>query len=282
MTDDMGDRNNNEYLAAGTVEVVSATGPQQPRARGRRDNNPANHIISGGILSRRMDPVKDVTDQYIQFVSKTSGRDKLCRLIQYSSKFAWWYIQKSQYQTPLVQKLKLLDSSISTSRKMFRFGKSFEVLNNTLKTLHVDDMILRTLISLAKINNALYLLFDNLIWLDRVGIVKVNRPKISELSAQFWLASILCSIGRDFYQLACITNNDTTNKYPQLQIYVFSLIKNKPLLLDFIRNTADLPLPMAMLHQVNLSPGVLGLLGIISSYIAILTEWNPHYKIFPS
>ncbi|CAI9720456.1 membrane 11B-like [Octopus vulgaris] len=262
----MGDTNNNEYL--GALEIVAVI-----------DQRPSNNISA---LPAQMGPVKELTDHYIQFVSKTSGRDKLCRLIQYSSKFAWWYIQKSHYQAPLVQKLKLLDSSISTSRKMFRFGKSFELLNSTLKTLHVDDIVLRTLISLAKINNALYLLFDNLIWLDRVGMLKVNRSKISELSAQFWLASILCSIGRDFYQLGCITNNTAMKNCSQLQLYVFSLLKNKPLLFDLIRNTTDLPLPMAMLHHVNLSPGVLGLLGMISSYIGILTEWNPDYKIFPS
>ncbi|CAI9720455.1 membrane 11B-like [Octopus vulgaris] len=149
----MGDTNNNEYL--GALEIVAVI-----------DQRPSNNISA---LPAQMGPVKELTDHYIQFVSKTSGRDKLCRLIQYSSKFAWWYIQKSHYQAPLVQKLKLLDSSISTSRKMFRFGKSFELLNSTLKTLHVDDIVLRTLISLAKINNALYLLFDNLIWLDRVA-----------------------------------------------------------------------------------------------------------------
>lgn len=60
----MGDTNNNEYL--GALEIVAVI-----------DQYPSNNNI--GALHTQMGLAKEVTDHYIQFVSKTSGRDKLCR-----------------------------------------------------------------------------------------------------------------------------------------------------------------------------------------------------------
>ena len=165
---------------------------------------------------------------------------------------------------------------------VFRLGKSFEVIQSTLQSLHIKDPILRTFVSMAKINNALFLLFDNLIWLDKVGLIKINRARMSEISAKFWLASILCSISRDIYQLWTLIDEEELKENNGPSFIIMCLLKNKPLLFDLIRNAADVPLPMAMLKRTDLSPGSLGLLGIISTYIGILTEWNPDYKVIPS
>ena len=53
----------------------------------------------------------------IELTEKTSGRDKLCRLVQYGSKFAYWLLELKAVSPGLVAVLKQLESSISTARK---------------------------------------------------------------------------------------------------------------------------------------------------------------------
>lgn len=53
----------------------------------------------------------------IKLTEKTSGRDKLCRVVQYGSKFVYWVLEQGAGSPELVSKLKALEGSISTARK---------------------------------------------------------------------------------------------------------------------------------------------------------------------
>ena len=53
----------------------------------------------------------------IRLTEKTSGRDKLCRVVQYGSKFVYWVLEQGGLSEDLISKLKSLESSISTARK---------------------------------------------------------------------------------------------------------------------------------------------------------------------
>lgn len=54
---------------------------------------------------------------FIKLTEKTSGRDKLCRVVQYGSKFVYWVLELGVGSPELVSKLKALEASISTARK---------------------------------------------------------------------------------------------------------------------------------------------------------------------
>ena len=53
----------------------------------------------------------------IKLTEKTSGRDKLCRVVQYGSKFLYWILEQEALSPELIAKLKALESSISIARK---------------------------------------------------------------------------------------------------------------------------------------------------------------------
>lgn len=53
----------------------------------------------------------------IRLTEKTSGRDKLCRVVQYGSKFLYWVLEQESLSPGLIAKLKNLETSISTARK---------------------------------------------------------------------------------------------------------------------------------------------------------------------
>lgn len=56
---------------------------------------------------------------------------------------------------------------------------------------------------------------------------------------------------------------------------------NVSLHLDTIKNAFDLCLPLSGLRFVNLSPGVQGLCGLVSSLISLLVVWDARFKLYP-
>lgn len=60
---------------------------------------------------------QDIVANIIKVTEKTSGRDKLCRVVQYGSKFVYWALQQASLSPDLIKRLQSLESSISTARK---------------------------------------------------------------------------------------------------------------------------------------------------------------------
>ncbi|XP_064609766.1 peroxisomal membrane protein 11B-like [Liolophura sinensis] len=247
----------------------------------------------------------DFVVDVIKFNAQTAGRDKVCRLIQYGSKFLWYRLQQSHTHEELLQKLKSLESAVSNTRKLLRFGKSFDFFHGALKTLHLSDVVLRLTLTLSKINQACYLLIDHLVWMGRVGLVHIDMKKWLDVSARFWLVSIMLNLVRDVYDIIKVlteaiqsrkamlrrsqyNNGDTQYKDKEkkvltnIDLVVRCVSENKPLMLDFLKNGADFFLPMSSLGHIQTSAGTQGILGVVSSVIGVLTVWNPLLRLVPS
>ncbi|XP_041463794.1 peroxisomal membrane protein 11B-like [Lytechinus variegatus] len=254
----------------------------------------------------------------ISFLGKTGGRDKLYRTCQYGSRFVWWCVQESKRDPELVKKLKGLDSHLSTSRKLLRIGKSVEFLRAAQKSIHRSDPFLQFTITLANINKASYLLIDHLLWMHRIGLVKVNSTYYGHLSSRFWLATLLLSLSTDLYAILGVlgtllqtdttkvsldsekavkqysngsasgaipsheTNghrNHTMHRTSLKQVLMTLFRYHLGLILDTLKNLADLFLPLSYLGHINISSGLQGLLGLISSIIGVLTVWDTKYRL---
>ena len=57
---------------------------------------------------------------------------------------------------------------------VLRVGKSVDFVHSALQSLHISDNVLRWTITLSKINQAVYLLFDHIVLAGRIGIAKVG------------------------------------------------------------------------------------------------------------
>ncbi|GAB6031215.1 hypothetical protein CHUAL_009032 [Chamberlinius hualienensis] len=241
----------------------------------------------------------------------------MIRLLQYSSKLFGWMAEKCKYDKGVIIKLKNLEYSLGTARKLLRLGKFIDVLYGALKSIHNPDFVIRATLTLAKINSAIYYLNDHVIWLGRVGLVKIDKESWSKRGNRFWFYSLLLLLIRDFYELWLLINMDmrmrsncgilsSSNGYPSLgsdfclrsysssgsqmggdTFNMFQPISNfaldhKDVVLDTIKNICDLLIPLSSLGYAKLSPGVVGLCGIISSLVGILTIVDPTYKLVPS
>ncbi|RWS27431.1 Peroxisomal membrane protein 11B-like protein, partial [Leptotrombidium deliense] len=126
--------------------------------------------------------------------------DCFIRLLQYScqliSSFDGYSPEKQN-----VSKLKQLETILSLTQKLMRFGRSAETLQSALNTISISDPTIRFTVTLSRISSSLYLFSDHVLWLARVGLISANSEKWSNLSYRFWLYSILMNLVRDFYEI---------------------------------------------------------------------------------
>ena len=183
---------------------------------------------------------------------------------------------------------------------MLRFGKSLDFLQGALKSIHLKDIVLRLTITLSKINQAFYLLFDHILWFNSVGAITIDRQYWGEVSARFYLATLILNCIRDLYGIYCIIKEEITvrkrfssssykngdTNYESLNLRPSTLLEitqqNIPLVLDTVKNFFDLPIPLCTLKYMQLSATKQGVFGLISSVVAVTTVWNPKLKIVPS
>lgn len=250
-----------------------------------------------------MSTSSDFITGIIKFGGQTNGRDKFFRLVQYSVKLIWWNLKN---KNDLVEKLKKLESSMSMTRKLLRMGKSLDFIQAALKSLHIKDDVIRWTVTLSKISQSMFLLFDHIIYFHNLGIIKTDKAKWSKISAQFWFFSLALNLTRNFYDITNLvklemskqqkrgnemqySNGETTATYNGRQTSnagALSVVRqcvcdNKPVFLDLVKNVSDMVLPLNTLGKVNASTGVQGSLGIISSMIGVATVWNPTLKLVP-
>jgi hypothetical protein len=238
----------------------------------------------------------DFSTKYLQLNAKSVGKDKIYRLLQYGCKLIWYILWKYKSNKEYIDILKRIESSMSSTRKVMRLAGSYDAIQNALKTIHIDNDFLRIILTGSNINNACYLFLDNLSWLNSTGAIQFKQvAKLNEWSNKFWLFSSILSITRDIYE---ITNkideikrhkNSKTKRTQVSKSMLMALlsycklifIRNPNLMIDTIKNTCDVFLPLSNLGFIKISPGVQGALGLISSLFILLTIWEPKYKLTP-
>jgi peroxin-11B len=201
----------------------------------------------------------------------------------------------------MVRKLKRLETELSTSRKVLCWGRFMDVLYTSQQTISLPDPTLRVTLTLSRIASSLYLLTDHIVWLGRVGLVKVDRAKWSDLSMRCWLYSLLMNLVRDLHEVKRILGlrdslygssayhglhrMDSPKRSrlpPELEALKAWILANRAVSLDIVKNGADIWLPLTALGHIRLPPAVVGLLGVISSSAAILQILDYSYRLSPS
>jgi len=167
-----------------------------------------------------------------------------------------------------------------SSFSVLRLGRCVDALYSAIKMLEYPNLIVRITLVTAKIANALFLLADHFIWVGRVGILKVDLEKWNKTANKYWLITIIMNIIRDIYEIIKVIEHKG-NIFQQRQIS-FYLRDHKNVMMDTIKNACDLFIPLTALGITRCTPGTIGFLGIISSFIGLYMIINPHYKLSPS
>ena len=232
-------------------------------------------------------------DIVLKLNEQTVGRDKIIRLLQYGSRAYWYYAQNTRSTQHSAEVLRSLEYTFSSFRKLLRLGRCLDSLYSALKVMKYPDLAVRVTLTLSKISNALFLLADHIIWIGRVGLLRVNIEKWSKIANKYWLMSIIMNLIRDIYEIITIIEHDegknvlmrkpnfSPDMWKQYKL-LFHLKNHKDIAMDAIKNGCDLFIPLTALGFTKFSPGTIGIFGVISSIVGLYTLIYPLYKLTPA
>ncbi|KAI5633552.1 peroxisomal biogenesis factor 11 (PEX11) domain-containing protein [Phthorimaea operculella] len=237
-------------------------------------------------------------DIVIKVNNQSNGRDKLARLVQYTSRLIWHQLESRHANKYSVDRIKNLELTLSSFRKILRLGRCVDVGYTALNTMQIEDPILRFCLTASKLSNALFLYADHIVWLTKSGFLKTDSEKWNKTANKFWLLSIVANLARDLYELCHIIklHNPTflkpsellngpakTINYAETAKYVFMLMNcHKDVFIDTLKNSCDLFIPLTALGFTKFSPSTVGMLGAVSSLAALVTIVQPISKLVPA
>lgn len=155
-------------------------------------------------------------------------------------------------------------------------------------TIHLKDSSQRVLITLGKICRFFFLSFDHLVWAGRLDLFGIDAGRWSKHSARFWLMAIFLGLARDGYDFMQAIRielsrlkHDSTGARKNVNTAIYRAAYNNPaLVLDAVKNSSDLFLPLSMLDLgKGISPGWVGLMGVVSSACSLVALWNEALKL---
>ncbi|KAI6652195.1 Peroxisomal membrane protein 11B [Oopsacas minuta] len=249
---------------------------------------------------------RGVVQTIVNVLQRTSGRDKIARIIQYGGLFIAWLIDKYNLPQHFVKKIirvmirreslsnavRAMSSSAGNARKVFRLFGYIEQLRSAVSALSLIDPNKMLLVSSAKLCAAGYLFCDNLVWVNSVNIISLNADKWKKYEYRFWLTQIALNSLRDFYEWCLIgireierINSARTGEVIPLEpkpihtrlLSICSL--NKDLIMDSITNIMDLTIPLTKLGYTHIPEHMIGLIGLITSILRLIPIISPIYKL---
>lgn len=195
---------------------------------------------------------------------------------------------------------------MSAGRKLFRLGNTVNAIEAAKRTMQLSDRVLCLCLTVANINRALYFICDNVLWARSVGLIRdIDKEHWSLNSSRCYFLSLVMSLTRDFYIVVQLMTQRARDKHfrqklevhlsenpevaeaviPQLDAFLFlmweSLKSHPAVALDTLKNVCDLFIPLDKLGIYRSNAGVVGLCGLISSLIGILTLAQPKLRIKP-
>ncbi|KAK6970236.1 peroxisomal membrane protein 11A [Biomphalaria glabrata] len=224
-----------------------------------------------------------ISKNLINFNSHTSARDKIFRLVQYSSKLILWQLT---YGSPAVKgevitRLKKLEGTIGLSRKLLRLGNFVEMAFKTIDALNTPDVTLRVLSVISNASKVVWLFIDNMLWFGKIDVIKMDQAFWTQWSLRAWLLALATASIVSMVKLQSVHNqlHHFRKEHGRKAKLTSKLqIERHAARMNFWRDFCDLFIPLGGLSYV--SPGFAALTGVISSVIGFQQEWEKHIKPF--
>ncbi|KAM4549777.1 peroxisomal membrane protein 11B [Fundulus diaphanus] len=260
-------------------------------------------------------------DSWVRFNSQSQAKERVLRAAQYACMLLGYSLQKRRVGTDLHRTVSDLEAHMSLTRKLLRLGNSVEALQAAKRAIHLSDSVLRLCLTISHLNRAMYFACDNVLWAGKTGIIsKLDQQKWSQRSFRYYLFALILNITRDVYELCLLLDCDDRYKstksplsstpssvlpadhlssssstipvtaapalmwvplrrrFHQVQTVLYS---NPPLLLDLLKNGCDIFIPLDKLGIYQTGPGFVGMCGMLSSVLSIVTILHPWLKLKP-
>ncbi|XP_024992602.1 peroxisomal membrane protein 11D-like [Cynara cardunculus var. scolymus] len=214
----------------------------------------------------------------VLYLNKAEARDKICRAIQYGSKFV------SNGEPGTAQNV---DKSTSLARKVFRLFKFINDLHALISPTAPGTPL--PIVLLGKSKNALlstFLFLDQVVWLHRSGIYK-NKDRaeiLGRISLFCWMGSSVCTTLVEIGEIGRLSKSikkldkelKGTDKYKN-ELYRAKVKTSNERSLALIKAAMDIVVAAGLLQLApkKVTPRVTGAFGFVSSLISC-------YQLLPS
>ncbi|KAL5727707.1 Peroxisomal membrane protein 11D [Ranunculus cassubicifolius] len=207
----------------------------------------------------------------VLYLNKAEARDKICRAIQYGSKF----ISNGEAGTA-----QTVDKNTSLARKVFRLFKFVNDLHGLISPVPKGTPL--PIVLLGKSKNALlstFLFLDQIVWLGRSGIYK-NKERadlIGRISLFCWMSSSVCTtlvelaeLGRLSKSMKKIEKDIKGGDKYENELYREKLKKSNDRTLALVKAGMDIVVAAGLLQlsPKKITPRVTGGFGFVSSLIS--------------
>uniref|UniRef100_A0A8C3RM22 Peroxisomal biogenesis factor 11 alpha n=1 Tax=Chelydra serpentina TaxID=8475 RepID=A0A8C3RM22_CHESE len=180
------------------------------------------------------------------------------------------------------------------SLAVFRLGNMVHAMVAARRTTQLPDPVPRLCLTASNLNRVLYFICDTVLWVKSVGLIPdIDKHKWRNWATKCYYYSLLMNLTRDLYEISWRMEQEAQREkedqgpfsfhadglQPFLLLLYHTLRKHPPLLLDTVKNICDLSSPLDQLGIYKTNPGVIGLCGLLSSLVGILTVARPHMKL---
>jgi len=132
----------------------------------------------------------------------------------------------------------------------------------------------------ADLNLMLFFLFDHILYLGKIGLIKQDylRMKADYLSNLFWLGECIFTIIADCIDIHLLQkklHKEAANEKDKNFFGVNHEItaKTDAAIVDILRSIIDIPIALHFMNDKFLTPGYVGILGVITSYLGCYQNW---------
>lgn len=235
-------------------------------------------------------------DSWVRFNAQSQAKERVFRAAQYACTLLGYSLHRAGSAEKLRLTVSQLEAHMSLTRKLLRLGNSAEALEAAKRSIHLKDSVLRLCLTLSHLNRAMYFACDNLLWAGKTGLLpRLDQSKWSQRSFRYYLLALILNLVRDVYELRLLMECEARSRgakaeephaapggaSSQLQLLLSVLHHNPPLLLDLLKNSCDLFVPLDRLGLYSTGPGWVGACGLTSSVLSILTIVHPWLKLKP-
>ncbi|KAI8372391.1 peroxisomal biogenesis factor 11 [Blakeslea trispora] len=231
-------------------------------------------------------------DAFNRYLNTTVGREKLCRLVQYFARFYAFYLFRTGAPKDVVQRWTNLKTHLGNGRKFFRLLKPVEFAQTGVKSLALRDEVLRYTAVAKQAGMFFYYMSEVFVLSNSINFYKpTNIKTITELGQKCWLFAITASLLSGLYKFKQLTvrqhmlektRKAIVNTEEKSEDQILELrAQEKALALDlyntryaFVQDAFDAVIPSAGLGYLKVDEGIVGLAGMITSSMAMVTQWK--------
>ncbi|KAG0173614.1 Peroxisomal membrane protein PMP27 [Apophysomyces sp. BC1034] len=219
-------------------------------------------------------------DAFNRYLNTTVGREKLCRLVQYFSRFYVFYLLRTGAPKDVVARWENLKQHIANGRKFFRLLKPVEFAQAGVKGLSLEDQVLRAATVIKQAGMFFYYSSEVFVLTTAINFYKPDKLKeITTFGQKCWFTAIAASFLSGLY------------KYKQIKTKAAQLEKRRKAGADvkaesdtlhrnsfatkysLVLDAVDIVIPSANLGWLPVDEGVVGIAGMITSAMAMHTQW---------